>query len=108
MHVGHIRSTILGDSLARMLAALGHNVITDNHLGDWGTQFGMLLVGWKTLLDAAAPAGRSARRDGAPLQAGQRAVRIREPAHQPLWNGRAHELVKLQGGDAENLRSGAR
>jgi len=54
MHVGHIRSTILGDSLARTLRLLGHQVITDNHLGDWGTQFGMLLVGWKTLLDAAS------------------------------------------------------
>lgn len=47
MHVGHIRSTILGDSLARTLRLLGHRVITDNHIGDWGTQFGMLLVGWK-------------------------------------------------------------
>jgi arginyl-tRNA synthetase len=54
MHVGHIRSTILGDSLARMLRLLGHRVITDNHIGDWGTQFGKLLVGWKTHLDAAA------------------------------------------------------
>jgi len=47
MHVGHIRSTILGDCLARTLRLLGHRVITDNHIGDWGTQFGMLLVGWK-------------------------------------------------------------
>jgi len=47
MHVGHIRSTILGDGLARLLRLLGHRVITDNHLGDWGTQFGMLIVGWK-------------------------------------------------------------
>jgi arginyl-tRNA synthetase len=46
MHVGHIRSTILGDCLARTLRLLGHRVITDNHIGDWGTQFGMLLVGW--------------------------------------------------------------
>src|SRR5712672_525269 len=52
MHVGHIRSTILGAALAHVLRLLGHKVITDNHLGDWGTQFGMLLVGWKTLLDA--------------------------------------------------------
>jgi len=44
MHVGHIRSTILGDSLARTLRLLGHNVITDNHVGDWGTQFGKLIV----------------------------------------------------------------
>ena len=49
MHVGHIRSTILGDCLARTLRLLGHRVITDNHLGDWGTQFGKLLVGWKNI-----------------------------------------------------------
>src|SRR5947207_2358419 len=54
MHVGHIRSTILGDSLARILKLLGHRTITDNHIGDWGTQFGKLLVGWKRHLDAAA------------------------------------------------------
>src|SRR5207249_12245873 len=54
MHVGHIRSTILGDCLARTLRLLGHRVITDNHLGDWGTQFGKLLVSWKRELDAAA------------------------------------------------------
>src|SRR5207247_165939 len=47
MHVGHIRSTILGDALARLLRLLGHRVITDNHIGDWGTQFGKLIVGWK-------------------------------------------------------------
>ena len=54
MHVGHIRSTILGDCLARTLRLLGHRVITDNHIGDWGTQFGKLLVGWKKHLDPAA------------------------------------------------------
>ncbi|MEM6821715.1 MAG: arginine--tRNA ligase, partial [Verrucomicrobiota bacterium] len=47
MHVGHIRSTILGDSLARILELLGHNVIRDNHIGDWGTQFGKLILGYK-------------------------------------------------------------
>src|SRR5207302_2409493 len=54
MHVGHIRSTILGDCLARTLRLLGHNVITDNHIGDWGTQFGKLLVGWKQELNRTA------------------------------------------------------
>ncbi len=44
MHVGHLRSTIIGDALARILAALGHTVIRQNHVGDWGTQFGMLLA----------------------------------------------------------------
>ena len=54
MHVGHIRSTFLGDALARTARFLGHEVITDNHVGDWGTQFGMILHGWKTRLDREA------------------------------------------------------
>ena len=54
MHVGHIRSTVIGDSLARVLRFLGHRVITDNHLGDWGTQFGMIIYGFKHFLDSAA------------------------------------------------------
>lgn len=54
MHVGHLRSTIIGDSLARLLRFLGHKVIADNHLGDWGTQFGMLLYGYKHFLNARA------------------------------------------------------
>ncbi len=54
MHVGHLRSTILGDSLARILRFLGHTVITDNHLGDWGTQFGIILYGFKNLLNQEA------------------------------------------------------
>ncbi len=51
MHVGHLRSTIIGDALTRLLRFLGHRVITDNHLGDWGTQFGILIYGWKNFLD---------------------------------------------------------
>ncbi len=47
MHVGHLRSTIIGDAIARLERFLGHRVVTDNHLGDWGTQFGMLLYGFK-------------------------------------------------------------
>ena len=54
MHVGHIRSTVIGDALARILRFRGHRVITDNHLGDWGTQFGMILWGWKHCRDDAA------------------------------------------------------
>ena len=54
MHVGHVRSTILGDSLARVARYLGHEVITDNHLGDWGTQFGKVIFGWKHYLDETA------------------------------------------------------
>ena len=47
MHVGHIRSTVIGDALYRILGFLGHRVISDNHLGDWGTQFGMIIYGYK-------------------------------------------------------------
>src|ERR1700741_1152382 len=54
MHVGHIRSTVLGDALARIAHFLGHEVIRDNHVGDWGTQFGMVIWGWKNLLDRLA------------------------------------------------------
>ena len=44
MHVGHLRSTIIGDAVVRTLEFLGHNVIRANHVGDWGTQFGMLIA----------------------------------------------------------------
>jgi arginyl-tRNA synthetase len=53
MHVGHIRSTVIGDALARILRFRGHVTITDDHLGDWGTQFGMILWGWKHCRDDA-------------------------------------------------------
>jgi arginyl-tRNA synthetase len=100
MHVGHIRSTILGDSLARTLRLLGHKVITDNHLGDWGTQFGMLLVGWKRDLDAAAlkadPIGEMERI--------YKQVSAQCKADPAVLAAARQELVKLQGGDEENLR----
>jgi arginyl-tRNA synthetase len=54
MHVGHIRSTVIGDSLKRTLRFLGHRVISDNHIGDWGTQFGMIIYGYKHFRDEAA------------------------------------------------------
>src|SRR5207302_7864208 len=104
MHVGHIRSTVLGDCLARTLRLLGHRVITDNHLGDWGTQFGMLLVGWKTLLDRA-----NLEKD--PIAEMERIYRIisakadpEKPGFDPATRDAARaQLVKLQAGDPENL-----
>ena len=51
MHVGHIRSTVIGDALCRTLRFLGHTVISDNHIGDWGTQFGMIIYGYKHFLE---------------------------------------------------------
>ena len=56
MHVGHIRSTVIGDALAKTLRFLGHDVVTDNHIGDWGTQFGMIIYGYKHFRDEAAMA----------------------------------------------------
>jgi arginyl-tRNA synthetase len=98
MHVGHIRSTILGDCLARTLRLLGHRVITDNHLGDWGTQFGKLLVGWKRYLDPAAlqtePLVEMERLYKQVNDACERDSTVLDAARQ--------ELVKLQAGDPEN------
>ena len=100
MHVGHIRSTVLGDALARIASFLGHDVIRDNHIGDWGTQFGMVIYGWKNLLDRAA----LARDPIAEL------VRIYKTANDLSKNDEAirdacrSELVRLQAGDEENLR----
>jgi len=100
MHVGHIRSTILGDSLARTLRLLGHRVVTDNHIGDWGTQFGMLLIGWKNHLDRAAlvrdPIAEMERLYKLVNAAGAADETVREQAKQ--------ELVKLQSGDESNLK----
>lgn len=57
MHVGHIRSTVIGDSLTRVIRFLGHHVTTDNHLGDWGTQFGIIIYGYKNFGDPDVVAG---------------------------------------------------
>ncbi len=99
MHVGHIRSTIIGDSLARIARFLGYRVITDNHIGDWGTQFGMILHGWKTRLDPAAletdPINELVR-----IYREVNAAIAEDPALRETCKA---ELVKLQAGDAENL-----
>ncbi len=54
MHVGHIRSTVIGDALTHILRFMGHRVVSDNHLGDWGTQFGMIIYGYRHFVDQAA------------------------------------------------------
>ncbi len=98
LHVGHIRSTFLGDCLARVFRTLGHQVITDNHLGDWGTQFGMILVGWKSQLDRAAleadPIAEMERLYKSVSAQCKEDPAVREAARA--------ELVRLQAGDATN------
>jgi arginyl-tRNA synthetase len=99
MHVGHIRSTILGDALARIARYLGHEVIADNHIGDWGTQFGKVIYGWKHLLDPEAlqraPVAELVR-----LYKETNALSEAEPA---VMQACREELVKLQAGDEENV-----
>jgi arginyl-tRNA synthetase len=99
MHVGHIRSTVLGEALARIATFLGHEVIRDNHIGDWGTQFGMVIYGWKNLLDQRAlhhdPLAEIVRIYKETNTLATSDPQVREACRQ--------ELVKLQAGDKENI-----
>jgi arginyl-tRNA synthetase len=98
MHVGHIRSTVLGDALARVAKFLGNEVIRDNHIGDWGTQFGMVIWGWKNLLDRQVlqrnPLTEIVRVYKETNERASRDPEVREACRQ--------ELVKLQAGDKKN------
>ena len=99
MHVGHIRSTGIGDALQRTLRLLGHRVISDNHIGDWGTQFGKLLLGWKQILDRPA-----LDRDAiAELERLYKVINAECDANPARLEAAKAELVKLQAGDAENI-----
>lgn len=98
MHVGHIRSTILGESLARIAEFIGHETVRDNHIGDWGKQFGMLLVAWKTSVAETGKAPESIEHLEQ-LYKGMNA-RLADPATAAQISD---ELVKLQNGDVENL-----
>ena len=99
MHVGHIRSTVLGDALSRIATFLGHEVIRDNHIGDWGTQFGMVIYGWKNLLDQRAlqqnPLAEIVR-----IYKETNALATSDPQVREACR---EELVKLQAGDKENI-----
>ena len=99
MHVGHIRSTGIGDALQRTLRLLGHRVISDNHIGDWGTQFGKLLLGWKQILNRA-----ELKRDAiAELERLYKIINAECDANPARLDEAKLELVKLQAGDAENV-----
>ncbi len=99
MHVGHIRSTGIGDALQRTLRLLGHRVISDNHIGDWGTQFGKLLLGWKQILNRA-----ELERDAiAELERLYKVINAECDANPARLDVAKSELVKLQAGDVENV-----
>jgi arginyl-tRNA synthetase len=109
MHVGHLRSTIIGDSLARLLRFLGHKVITDNHLGDWGTQFGMLLYGYKHFRDEAALQADPVREMVRLYIQVRKLIDVKdddaaEDAVNPVAEACRQETAKLHAGDPENLK----
>lgn len=99
MHIGHIRSTVIGNALDRLHRRLGYRVVSDNHLGDWGTQFGLILMGFRHFVDEEALAASPVRE----------LERVYVESYQKSkedegWLEQARgELVKLQRGDAENL-----
>lgn len=101
MHVGHIRSTVIGDALYRTLRFLGHRVISDNHLGDWGTQFGMILYGYKHFADRAAYAANPVAELARLYQLVHRLVDYREslatlPAREQALRSKEEELHRLE------------
>ena len=99
MHVGHLRSAVIGEAICRLLAFTGAKVIRDNHLGDWGTQFGKLIYGYKRWVDEAA-----LRTD--PIEELERLYKLGHaatPDGSPELDEARAELVKLQQGDPQNL-----
>ncbi|KMT64700.1 arginine--tRNA ligase [Catenovulum maritimum] len=100
MHVGHLRSTIIGDAVVRALEFQGHNVIRQNHMGDWGTQFGMLLAHLNDKL-ASEEVAETALAD---LEDFYRQAKVRFDDEEGFADRAREYVVKLQGGDAECLK----
>ncbi|MCF1428096.1 MAG: arginine--tRNA ligase [Shewanella sp.] len=96
MHVGHLRSTIIGDACARALEFLGHKVIRQNHVGDWGTQFGMLLAYMEEL---QAEKGQQAKLELSDLEIFYRAAKLRFDESADFATRARHLVVELQSGD---------
>ncbi|MEZ4287540.1 MAG: arginine--tRNA ligase [Polyangiales bacterium] len=98
MHVGHLRSTIIGDSIAKTLSFVGHRVIRDNHIGDWGTQFGLLIVGMRKW-------GDDTRLQNEPIVELERVYKLaseQAKTDEAFAQEARDELAKLQRGDAAN------
>jgi arginyl-tRNA synthetase len=99
MHVGHLRSAVIGEAICRLVAFSGANVIRDNHLGDWGTQFGKLIYGYKRWTNPAAL-------ESEPIEELERLYKLGNdatPDGSPALEEARQELVKLQTGDPESL-----
>ncbi|QNI69298.1 arginine--tRNA ligase [Cyanobium sp. NS01] len=103
MHVGHLRSTIIGDSLARLLEFRGHPVLRLNHVGDWGTQFGMLITHLKQVAPEALSTADAV--DLGDLVAFYRQAKARFDADGAFQASSREEVVKLQGGDPVSLKA---
>jgi arginyl-tRNA synthetase len=99
MHIGHLRSTMIGDALARIIEYIGHDVIRVNHVGDWGTQFGMLLAHLKDL----QASGRNIDVDIADLSNFYKAAKQRFDKEEEFKVRAQREVVALQSGEEENL-----
>ena len=103
MHVGHLRSTIIGDSLARVLEFRGHPVLRLNHVGDWGTQFGMLITHLKQVAPEALDTADAV--DLGDLVAFYREAKKRFDDDDAFQATSREEVVKLQGGDPVSLKA---
>ncbi len=99
MHIGHIRSTVIGNAIDRILRALGYGVVADNHLGDWGTQFGILIMGYRHFLT-------DEERDNLTVELLEKVYvqSYNATKDDPAWLDQCREeLVRLQAGDEANL-----
>lgn len=103
MHVGHLRSTIIGDALGRVLEFRGHPVLRLNHVGDWGTQFGMLITHLKQVAPEALDKADAV--DLGDLVAFYRQAKARFDADEAFQTTSREEVVKLQGGDPVSLKA---
>jgi arginyl-tRNA synthetase len=103
MHVGHLRSTIIGDALARVLEFRGHPVLRLNHVGDWGTQFGMLITHLKEVAPEALE--RADAVNLGDLVSFYRQAKARFDSDPAFQATSREEVVKLQGGDPLSLKA---
>ena len=99
MHIGHIRSTIIGDCLVRVCRFLGHEVIADNHIGDWGTPIGQVIYGWKNHLDQEAFNEDPIKE----LLRLYQMIKEKFESDQEVNKACLEETVRLQSGDKESL-----